>query len=72
MAERGISVAPSTILRWVQHLCAGVPEALESLRTSSRRLVARGWDLREAFAVIAVIWTCRPVLVSFRANGTRR
>jgi transposase-like protein len=43
MAERGVSVAPSTILRWVQHyaLCAGVREALESLRTP-RLAAARG------------------------------
>jgi transposase-like protein len=38
MAERGVSVAPSTILRWGAALCTGVRETLESLRTPGPRL----------------------------------
>jgi transposase-like protein len=39
MAERGLDIAHTTIMRWVQ-ICSGVREALEWLCTQERSLVA--------------------------------
>ena len=42
MAERGISLAHTTILRWVQHYLPEFREALEALRSASRRIPEDG------------------------------
>ena len=42
MAERGIALAHTTILRWVQRYVPQVREALEPLRPAGGRLLARG------------------------------
>jgi transposase-like protein len=44
MAERGIVVSHSTILRWVIR-CAGVREAMEPLRTAGEYFLARRRNL---------------------------
>ena len=40
MGERGIELAHTTILRWVQRYVPGVREALEPVRTNGWRVVA--------------------------------
>jgi transposase-like protein len=42
MAERGIIVSHTTILRWVISLCAGVREAMEPLRPTREYFLAGG------------------------------
>ena len=41
MAERGLDLAHTTIMRWGATVCAGVREALESIR-SGRELILAG------------------------------
>ncbi|MGF6870828.1 transposase-like protein [Paraburkholderia sp. MM5477-R1] len=48
MAERGLSLAHTTILRWVKRLHAGVRQTLESVGYDSRSVVASRRDLRYA------------------------
>jgi transposase-like protein len=45
MAERGIGMAHTTILRWVQHYTPGVRKAMEAIRPPGRRILANGRDL---------------------------
>ena len=45
MAERGIALAHTTILRWVRAVRARVCETLEPVRPTGGRLLARGRDL---------------------------
>ena len=40
MVERGISLAHTTIMRWIQRYVAGIRKALEPLRMPSRRFLA--------------------------------
>src|SRR5271165_2955754 len=53
MAERGMSMAHTTIMRWVHHyalgapLCARVRAPVEPVRAAGRAFVARRRDLRE-------------------------
>ena len=47
MAERGLSMAHTTIMRWVQ-LCTGVCQTVESLRPSHGSIMARRRDVCEA------------------------
>ena len=41
MAERGLDIAHTTIMRWGTEICSGVREALEWLCTEERSLMAR-------------------------------
>src|ERR1700760_98940 len=43
MAERGLSMAPTTIMRWVQRFVRRVREALESIRSQA----GRSWRVDE-------------------------
>ena len=45
MAERGISLAHTTIMRWIAALRPGIRKAVEPLRLPSRRLLARRRNL---------------------------
>jgi transposase-like protein len=40
MAERGLSMAHTTIMRWVHYLCSGVRAALESVCAAGRGVMA--------------------------------
>jgi transposase-like protein len=42
MNERGIRLVHTTMLRWVQHLYAGIREAVEAVRSPGGRLLADG------------------------------
>ena len=39
MVERGISLAHTTIMRWIRALCSGIRKALEPLRMPSWRFL---------------------------------
>ena len=45
IAERGISLAHTTIMRWISALRPGIRKAVEPLRMPSRRLLARRRNL---------------------------
>ena len=47
MAERGISLAHTTIMRWIPALCSGIRKAVEPLRLPGRRILAGRRNLRE-------------------------
>jgi transposase-like protein len=53
MAERGVSVAPSTILRWVQHYA---PE-FEKRWNRFARPVGGSWRVDETYIKIRSRWT---------------
>jgi transposase-like protein len=45
MADRGISLTHTTILRWVQHYLPELEKALEPLRSSGWRILENGRDV---------------------------
>jgi transposase-like protein len=59
MAERGLSLAHTTILRWVQRYAPRVRQALESLWSSCRPILAGQRDLRENSRPVALSLPCR-------------
>ena len=52
MAERGLSLAHTTIMRWVQHYNAGVREALAPVCPCSRR------DIRQDQGRVVLFISC--------------
>src|SRR5690349_17008950 len=54
MAERGITLAHTTILRWVRAVRAGLREALASVCPIGGRLVAGGRNLSQSARPVGV------------------
>jgi transposase-like protein len=55
MADRGIRLTHTTILRWVQR---GIREALEPIRSSSRRILEDGRDLYKGWGTLGLPVSC--------------
>ena len=59
MAERGLSMAHTTIMRWVQRLRTGVREALETVCPGSRPVMAGRRDIRQDPRRVVLPVSCR-------------
>jgi hypothetical protein len=59
MAERGLSVAHTTIMRWVAALRTGVRETLEALCPGSRSFMASRRDIRQDPRRVVLPVPCR-------------
>jgi hypothetical protein len=59
MAERGLSMAHTTIMRWVQRYAPGVRETLAAVCPGSRPVIAAGRDIRQDPRRVVLPVLCR-------------
>ena len=54
MADRGITLTHTTILRWVQRYPAGIRETLEPIRSPGRRILEDGRDIYKGWRTMGL------------------
>ena len=59
MAERGLSLAHTTIMRWVWRYAPGVREALEAVRPGGRPVMEGGRDIHQNSRGMVLSLSCR-------------